>query len=620
MVMSLLFTAVVTPVEVAFLDEGEYITPLFFINRVVDLAFILDMIISFNLAFQQPPSKGGAWVYNRVSIVRHYVFGWFVIDLFSVLPFFLMSLNYSDPWGNSVAIDSSEVIGPGNMWRSAVLLRVARLLRMLKLMRIFKASRVIERNLLDVALHRWEMTYSMLKILKLICLLCVFAHFQACVWGLFSAWMDPPNWIAAFDADYIARGENGDEPPHPLDRYAAALYWSVMTLTSIGYGEMTPLNTVERWLCSVYMLFSGVVWTYVIGSVAAIATTLNPNQIAHENTMDQLNYFMRERQLPRGMRMTLRDFFMASRRVNQLNSDGELLDKMSPLLQGSVALAANKQWIDQIWFLRDIGATRAGIEFIASVAKRLVIRNFVAKERLPVGQLYILRKGMCVKMWRFLGTRRVWGEDMILDVAELIDHAQAVALTYVEVYTLRRHALDALLDEHPIARRAVKRAARRITLQRALLKFLATTTGKRGPCSFIPRSMSLGADVVEEKLTVEDKVDASLSQLGVIAEGLALQSLLGGAADGQAGASTEVEGGAGAGVATSTADHVNSAMVGEEPAGRGLSVGSMRPITNLQRDVTSMKQEMAELKTMMAQVLGHLGKQHQQAQDVVSEM
>jgi hypothetical protein len=225
--------------------------------------------------------------------------------------------------------------------------------------------------------------------------------------------------------------------PGPLDRYVAALYWSVMTLTSIGYGEMTPLNTTERVLCSIYMLLSGMMWTYVIGTVAAIATTLNPNQILYEQTMDQLNYFMRERQLPYAMRMTLRDFFQLSRRVNQLNDDADLLDKMSPLLQGAVALAANQMWIDQIWFLRGLSKTRAGLEFIASLAKSLVLRNFVAKERLPIGQLYILRRGMCVKMWRFLGNKTVWGEDVIIDNQELIDHAQAVALTCARPHSER---------------------------------------------------------------------------------------------------------------------------------------------------------------------------------------
>ena len=61
--------------------------------------------------------------------------------------------------------------------------------------------------------------------------------------------------------------------------------------------------------------------------------------------MDQLNYFMKDRGLPRPLRMLLREYFASARRVHQLNNDAELLEKMSPLLQGNVALIANKRWL-----------------------------------------------------------------------------------------------------------------------------------------------------------------------------------------------------------------------------------------------------------------------------------
>lgn len=73
MVAALLFTAVVTPVEVSFLDEGEYITTLWWVNRVVDFCFLADMLISFNSAYQETPMRGGYWVYSRPLIVRHYL-------------------------------------------------------------------------------------------------------------------------------------------------------------------------------------------------------------------------------------------------------------------------------------------------------------------------------------------------------------------------------------------------------------------------------------------------------------------------------------------------------------------------------------------------------------------
>lgn len=288
MLLALAFTMLVTPVEVAFLDEGEHITALWWANRVIDLIFLMDLILTFNLAYQEKPEKGGHYVYNRYMITTHYLKGWFTIDLFSVLPFFLITLNYSDPWGNVIVADDDalSLTGVESQTRVPILFRVVKLLRMLKLSRVFKASRVFERTVLDIALHKWELTYAVLKLAKLVFVLCLYAHLQACMWGLLSAWMTAPNWISEFETDFSANAAQG-RLATPLDRYAAALYWSVMTLTSIGYGDFVPVNTAERYLCSAYMLLSGVLWTYVIGSVAAIATTLNPNQILYEQTMDQ---------------------------------------------------------------------------------------------------------------------------------------------------------------------------------------------------------------------------------------------------------------------------------------------------------------------------------------------
>lgn len=68
--------------------------------------------------------------------------------------------------------------------------------------------------------------------------------------------------------------------------------------------------------------------------------------------------------------------------------------------------------------------------------------------------LQVLRKGMCVKNWRFLRSGHVWGDDIILDLLDrrsLMDHAQAVALTYVEVcaHTLTRAPPSHVIHAHP---------------------------------------------------------------------------------------------------------------------------------------------------------------------------
>lgn len=47
--------------------------------------------------------------------------------------------------------------------------------------------------------------------------------------------------------------------------------------------------------------------------------------------------------------------------INQVNGDSDLLARMSPLLQSTVALTANKRWLDRIWFFRDLAHSREGV-------------------------------------------------------------------------------------------------------------------------------------------------------------------------------------------------------------------------------------------------------------------
>jgi hypothetical protein len=124
---------------------------------------------------------------------------------------------------------------------------------------------------------------------------------------------------------------------------------------------------------------------------------------------------------------------------------------------------------------------------------------------------------------------------------ELIDLSQAVALSYVENYTLRRTRLYDVLERYPgsaqehihkakvritlapqaheglataeLCRCWAPRLNRgcqvRITLQRALLKHMCTQyLGKKSPSSFVPRSVAKGFKCVEDSITLEQKVDA----------------------------------------------------------------------------------------------------------------
>lgn len=62
------------------------------INRCVDLCFFTDLFINFNLSYYDPDLGAGMWVVNQRKIVLRYLTTHFFTDLFSTIPFELISM------------------------------------------------------------------------------------------------------------------------------------------------------------------------------------------------------------------------------------------------------------------------------------------------------------------------------------------------------------------------------------------------------------------------------------------------------------------------------------------------------------------------------------------------
>ena len=224
MMMTLLTIVLfLTPYEVAFLAPSVGV--LFAINRVLDLIFICDLVIQFFLAYQNGPEKGSTWVKSLPSIRKRYMKGWFAVDLLSVLPFwtFGMVINSQKDYGADA--DESGGGGAESLLR---VVRAVRLLRLIKLGKVLGMSRILKRYEAHM-----DVTYALLSLMKMLFLIVAWSHLQACVWG-----MIPTLEAEGTETWLTDLAESEGTTVHDLKpgiKYSAALYWSVMTLTSIGY-------------------------------------------------------------------------------------------------------------------------------------------------------------------------------------------------------------------------------------------------------------------------------------------------------------------------------------------------------------------------------------------------
>ena len=138
--LALVFTALVTPYEVAMLETS--FDGLFVVNRLVDLIFYADIGLAFFSAYRKSAKEGGTLVTNLRTIRWHYLRGWFLIDLSSMIPLDTVGVVQA-----SMAKDDGGGGGGGGGGASPNLkgLRLMKLLKLMKLVRLVKASRMLQK-------------------------------------------------------------------------------------------------------------------------------------------------------------------------------------------------------------------------------------------------------------------------------------------------------------------------------------------------------------------------------------------------------------------------------------------------------------------------------------------
>lgn len=514
--MALIFTALVTPVEVSFLKPADiparWTRPLFVLNRIIDSVFIFDMFLQLRVAYQAGDSNHAKlWVHDPWRIVKHYLLSrWFVLDIFSV------------------CTSGFDFMSSGGGASSLTGLRAVRVLRLIKLLRLLRGSRIFK---------RWEMrvsiNYSYLALLQITVSIILCVHWFACIWGLQAGFNIHVSWPAAVgycapwgsanmtisEAASLSCPNNHDcEPPictsgvcvpgtdcvEPMMMYMYALYWSVMTITSVGYGDVsdrppahpspaslasaaghhwttgacsfdavslvplqilaTPFNVTEQMICTMMMLVGGMLWGYLIGTFAGLAASLSPSTREFHEEMSKLNQFMARYALPQKDRFQLREYMHESVHLRNTEAQDRLLSRLSPALQGAVAWRVNKEWIEKIWYFH-YAEKSAMIE----LAFALRARVFPPSEMCSPGDMYIINRGRAIWGGKVYGEGGVWGEDVLLDSPRLQIMHPAVAITYLWVYTIDGHRLQGIIHDFPKTEASLRRLRCRWLMRRGFI-------------------------------------------------------------------------------------------------------------------------------------------------------
>ena len=92
-------------------------------------------------------------------------------------------------------------------------------------------------------------------------------------------------------------------------RYLAAMYWSTMTLSTVGYGDVLPKSNSERAMAILGMVVGGGVYGIVLGNLVSIVTDVDYNARAYHDRMGAIISYMTQRGFPPGLQRKIKKFY-----------------------------------------------------------------------------------------------------------------------------------------------------------------------------------------------------------------------------------------------------------------------------------------------------------------------
>nr|XP_020736732.1 potassium voltage-gated channel subfamily H member 7 isoform X5 [Odocoileus virginianus texanus] len=361
-----------------------------------------------------------------------------VVDLIVDIMFIIdILINFRTTYVNQNEEVTTTLIG---------LLKTARLLRLVRVAR--KLDRYSE--------------YGAAVLMLLMCIFALIAHWLACIWYAIGNverpyLTDKIGWLDSLGQQIGKRYNDSDSSSGPSikDKYVTALYFTFSSLTSVGFGNVSPNTNSEKIFSICVMLIGSLMYASIFGNVSAIIQRLYSGTARYHMQMLRVKEFIRFHQIPNPLRQRLEEYFQhAWTYTNGIDMNMEVLKGFPECLQADICLHLNQTLLQNCKAFR--GASKGCLRALAMKFKTthappgdtLVHCGDVltALYFLSRGSIEILKDDIVVAI---LGKNDIFGEMVHLYAKPGKSNADVRALTYCDLHKIQREDLLEVLDMYP---------------------------------------------------------------------------------------------------------------------------------------------------------------------------